>query len=106
MILLGYTHARPPAEISKGSLFGAFANGNVTFGQRLAKRQVRSADYDDMHSSVKPSAGDVSLSDSLRFDIFSPLEQSDVTNQVERPSSNETKIAPKLVRIAVGSAKW
>jgi hypothetical protein len=40
------------------------------------------------------------------FDIFSPPGESDVINQVERLSSNETKIAPRLVRIAVGSAKW
>jgi hypothetical protein len=40
------------------------------------------------------------------FDIFSPPPgESDVINQVERLSSNETKIAPRLIRIAVGSSK-
>ena len=40
------------------------------------------------------------------FDIFSPPPgESDVINQVERLSSNETKIAPRLVRIAVGSVE-
>ena len=41
------------------------------------------------------------------FDIFSPAPgESDVISQVERLSSKETKIAPRLVRIAVGSSKW
>lgn len=38
------------------------------------------------------------------FDIFSPLPgDSDVISQVERLSSNETKIAPRSVWIAVGA---
>src|SRR6516165_9442201 len=38
------------------------------------------------------------------FDIFSPPPgDSDVTSQVDRLSSNETKIAPRSVRIAVGA---
>src|ERR1700682_2533686 len=38
------------------------------------------------------------------FDIFSPPPgDSDVTSHVDRLSSNETKIAPRSVRIAVGA---
>src|SRR6476469_9511599 len=38
------------------------------------------------------------------FDIFSlPPGDNDVTSQVDRLSSNETKIAPRSVRIAVGA---
>src|SRR4029077_4919698 len=38
------------------------------------------------------------------FDIFSPPPgDNDVTSQVDRLSSNETKIAPRSVRIAVGA---
>ena len=41
-----------------------------------------------------------------RFDIFSPLPgESDVISQVLRLSSNETKIAPNCVRMAVGSSR-
>src|SRR3984957_4007008 len=41
------------------------------------------------------------------FDIFSPPPgERDVINQVEQLSSNEAKIAPGLVWVAVGSAKW
>jgi hypothetical protein len=37
------------------------------------------------------------------FDIFSPLPgDSEVTSQVDRLNSKETKIAPRSVRIAVG----
>jgi hypothetical protein len=40
------------------------------------------------------------------FDIFSPLPgDSDVISQVERLSSKETKMAPTLLRIAVGSSQ-
>jgi len=40
-----------------------------------------------------------------RFDIFSPPSgDSDVISQVDRLSSNETKIAPRSVRIAVGAS--
>lgn len=43
----------------------------------------------------------------LCFDIFSPPPgASEVINQVERLSSKETKMAPRLVRIAVGSSRW
>src|SRR6476660_8910330 len=39
------------------------------------------------------------------FDIFSPpLGDSDVISHVDRLSSNETKIAPRSVRIAVGAS--
>src|ERR1700691_3870685 len=39
------------------------------------------------------------------FDIFSPPPgDSDVTSHVDRLSSNETKIAPRSVRIAVGAS--
>src|SRR3984893_17184830 len=39
------------------------------------------------------------------FDIFSPPPgDSDVISQVDRLSSNETKIAPRSVRIAVGAS--
>jgi hypothetical protein len=39
----------------------------------------------------------------LAGDILSPLPgESDVTTHFERLSSNETKIAPNCVRIAVG----
>jgi hypothetical protein len=48
----------------------------------------------------------MSPADTPCFDIFSPPPgEIDVINQVERLSSNETKIAPRLVRIAVGSSK-
>jgi hypothetical protein len=41
------------------------------------------------------------------FDIFVPPPgDSDVISQVERLSSNETKIAPRLVWIAFGSSRW
>src|SRR5450830_2047105 len=41
------------------------------------------------------------------FDIFSPPPgDSDVISQVDRLSSNETKIAPRSVRIAVGAWGW
>ena len=40
------------------------------------------------------------------FAIFSPLPgDSDVISQVERLSSKETKMAPTLLRIAVGSSQ-
>jgi hypothetical protein len=38
------------------------------------------------------------------FDIFSPPGDSDVISHVDRLSSNETKIAPRSVRIAVGAS--
>ena len=42
----------------------------------------------------------------LCLDIFSPLPgDSDVTSQVERLSSNDAKIAPICVRIAVGPSE-
>ena len=45
--------------------------------------------------------------DTLCFDIFSPPPgDTDVMSQIERLSSKETKIAPRLVRIAVGSSCW
>lgn len=38
------------------------------------------------------------------FDIFSPPPgDSDVISHFERPNSNDTKIAPRWVRIAVGA---
>ena len=41
------------------------------------------------------------------FDIFSPPPgDSDVISQIDRLSSNETKIAPRSVRIAVGVWGW
>jgi hypothetical protein len=41
------------------------------------------------------------------FDIFSPPPgDSDVISQVDRLSSNETKIAPRSVRMAVGDWAW
>jgi hypothetical protein len=41
----------------------------------------------------------------LRFDIFPPPPgDTDVISQIERLSSKETKIAPRVVRIAVGSS--
>jgi len=41
----------------------------------------------------------------LCFDIFSlPPGNSDVISQVERLSSNETKIAPRLLRMALGAS--
>src|SRR5271169_6701528 len=47
----------------------------------------------------------VSPADALCFDIFSPPPgDTDVMSQIERLSSKETKIAPRLVRIAVGSS--
>jgi hypothetical protein len=52
-------------------------------------------------------AAAMSPADTLCFDIFSPPHgDSDVISQVERLSSNETKRAPRLVRIAVGSSRW
>jgi hypothetical protein len=47
----------------------------------------------------------MSPADTLRFDIFSPPPgDTDVMSQIERLSSKETNIAPRLVRIAVGSS--
>ena len=41
------------------------------------------------------------------FDIFSPPPgDSDVISQLDRLNSNETKIAPRSVRIAVGASGW
>src|ERR1019366_3727353 len=52
----------------------------------------------------RPSSPATSLPRTECFDIFSPPPgDSDVISQVERLSSNETKIAPRLVRIAVGA---
>ena len=47
----------------------------------------------------------MSPADTLCFDIFSPPPgDTDVMSQIERLSSKETKIAPRLARIAVGSS--
>src|ERR1700720_4122165 len=60
-----------------------------------------------LSSDRRASSAAMFPADKPCFDIFSPPPgESDVINQVERLSSNETKIAPRLVRIAVGSAKW
>src|SRR5512134_2882028 len=41
------------------------------------------------------------------FDIFSPLAgDNDAISQLVRLSSSETKIAPRLVRMAVGASSW
>jgi hypothetical protein len=41
----------------------------------------------------------------LCFDIFSPLpDDSEVISQIERLSSNETKIAPRSLRMALGAS--
>src|SRR5665811_1923330 len=46
----------------------------------------------------------MSPAETVCFDIFSPPPgDSDVISQVDRLSSNETKIAPRSVRIAVGA---
>jgi hypothetical protein len=51
----------------------------------------------------KPETSPASIS---RFDSFSPAPgDSEVTSHVERPSSNETKIAPSCERIAAVSVK-
>ena len=43
----------------------------------------------------------MSPADTLSFAVFSPSHgDSDVISQVERLSSNETQMAPRLVRIA------
>ena len=52
-----------------------------------------------------PAAQQMSPAGTLCFDIFSPPPgDSEVISQVERLSSNETKIAPRSVRIAVGAS--
>src|ERR1700686_662254 len=56
-----------------------------------------------LSSEKRDSSAAMSPAETLCFDIFSPPPgDSDVISQVERLSSNETKIAPRLVRIAVG----
>src|SRR3984893_9139998 len=60
-----------------------------------------------LSSEKRDSSAAMSPAETLCFDIFSPPPgDSDVISQVERLSSNETKIAPRLVRIAVGSSEW
>jgi hypothetical protein len=57
----------------------------------------------EKHASNAP----ISPADTLCFDIFSPPPGDiEVISQVERLSSNETKMAPRLVRITVGSLEW
>ena len=54
-------------------------------------------------SEMRASSAAMSPADALCFDIFSPPPgDSYVISQVERLSSKETKMAPRLVRIAVG----
>src|SRR5580704_11620515 len=55
----------------------------------------------------RASSAAMSPADTLCFDILSPPPgDSDVISQVERLSSNETKIAPRLVSMALGSSRW
>src|SRR5271163_1842335 len=55
-----------------------------------------------LSSEMRANSAAISPADTLCFDIFSPPPgDNDVTSQVDRLSSNETKIAPRSVRIAV-----
>src|SRR6476646_7693960 len=57
-----------------------------------------------LSSEKRDSSAAMSPAETLCFDIFSPPPgDSDVISQVDRLSSNETKIAPRSVRIAVGA---
>src|SRR5208283_2623263 len=58
-----------------------------------------------LSSEKRASSAAISPADTLCFDIFSPPPgDSDVISHVDRLSSNETKIAPRSVRIAVGAS--
>src|SRR6267154_4199575 len=58
-----------------------------------------------LSSDRRASSAAMFQADKPCFDIFSPPPgDSDVISQVERLSSNETKIAPRSVRIAVGAS--
>ena len=59
-----------------------------------------------LNSAKRDSSPATSPPATQRFDIFSPLPgESDVISHVFRLSSNETKIAPNCVRMAVGSSR-
>src|ERR1700733_13915972 len=59
-----------------------------------------------LRSSKRARSPAASPARTLCLDIFSPAPgDSEVISQVERLSSNEMKIAPNCVRIAVGSSK-
>ena len=61
-----------------------------------------------LHLKSENRASNPPMSPAARLycDIFSPLPgDSDVNTHFERLSSNETKIAPNCVRIAVGPAE-
>src|SRR5208283_3908849 len=57
-----------------------------------------------LSAEKRASSAAMSPADRHCFDIFSPPPgDTDVISQVERLSSKETKMAPRLVRIAVDS---
>ena len=57
-----------------------------------------------LSAEKRASSAAMSPADRQCFDIFSPPPgDTDVISQVERLSSKETKMAPRLVRIAVNS---
>ena len=58
-------------------------------------------------SSKRSSRAEMSSAATECFDIFSPAPgESDVTIQVDRLSSNETKIAVRLIWMAAGTSGW
>src|ERR1700722_7857701 len=58
-----------------------------------------------LSSEKRASSAPMSAAGTLCFDIFSPPPgDSDVISQVERLSSNETKIAPRSLRMALGAS--
>src|SRR3984893_1840580 len=58
-----------------------------------------------LSSEKRASSTQMSPAGTLCFDIFSPLPgDNDVISQVERLSSNEMKIAPRSLRMALGGS--
>ncbi|ESZ53688.1 hypothetical protein X729_31055 [Mesorhizobium sp. L103C131B0] len=60
-----------------------------------------------MSSANRASSPATSPATTECFDIFSPPPgDSELINHFERLNSNETKIAPRSVPIAVGASDW
>src|ERR1019366_189247 len=58
-----------------------------------------------LNSEKRASSPQMSPAGTLCFDIFSPAPgDSEVISQIERLSSNETKIAPRSLRMALGAS--
>jgi hypothetical protein len=58
-----------------------------------------------LSSEKRAISAQMSPAGTLCFDIFSPLpDDSEVISQIERLSSNETKIAPRSLRMALGAS--